>query len=690
MDSSLYREYVKMFFMKKSDAQKRINALRAEIEKHNHLYHTMDQPEISDQAYDTLVQELHHLEEQFPELASQTSPSQKVGGKILDGFEKTEHPVLQWSFDNIFSFQDLEKWQEKIQRFIAKDFSLQGRVPTYIVELKIDGLKLVMTYEKGKLVTGATRGDGVVGENITENVKMIQSVPAQIPEPDTMIAVGEVWMTKQDLEKINHERNDQGLPPYANPRNLAAGTLRQLDTVIVAKRNLQTFVYDFEFLDSKKNDTFPTHVDELEYLERLGFTVNPHWRQVQNIDEIQIYYEQWIKKRHNKSYDIDGVVIKINEKDICHALGYTAKAPRFAVAYKFPAEQVTTIVQDIHIQIGRTGALTPVAYLQPVHVAGSVVSRATLHNEDEIKRLGLKIGDTVILEKAGDIIPKVVRVLIDLRTGNERDFDMQTYCDHHGIRAHKETVGANESVAWYALDTNLFAIRLQKLIHFVSKKAMNVDGMGPKIIEKFMEEGLIEEPADIFSLDPAAILALEGFKEKSVENLLSSIEKSKTVSLGRFIFALGIRHVGEETAELVAEHFGDLVSIMQASPESLAVIDGVGEVVAQSIHAWFTDTDNQELLERLLVHIIFEKGKEKTNNQTLLGKVFVITGTFTEYSRDELKQMIKNRGGKVASSLSKNTDYLLVGEKVGSKLAKAKELKVDILLEQDLEDFLKP
>lgn len=670
-------------------ATERVVRLRKEIQRHNHLYHTLDQPEISDEAYDALVFELQKIEKEFPALQEKESPTQKVGGQILDGFEKTQHAVPQWSFDNIFSYEELQKWEEKIHRFIAKDSSLLLHDLSYVIELKIDGLKLVLTYEKGKLVTGATRGDGEIGENITENVKMISSVPVNISEQDTFVAISEAWMTKEDLEKINAERLQQDLPQYANPRNLAAGTLRQLDTEAVRRRNLQTFVYDIDFPSQYDDAKLLTHTEELEYLEDLGFSVNPEWQLVHTIQDIQEYYESWIEKRHHMPYDIDGVVIKIDNKAICEALGYTAKAPRFAVAYKFPAEQATTVVEDIQVQIGRTGALTPVAHLTPVRVAGSTVSRATLHNEDEIQRLGLTIGDTVIIEKAGDIIPKVVRVLTELRTGKEKNFSLQAYCKKHGIDVYKEENEGKSSVAWYAKNTNLFEIELQKMKHFVSKKALNIDGMGEKIVERFMQEGLVTEFADIFDLQKGDIEELEGFKEKSAQNLIDAIQKSKDVELDRFIYALGIRHVGEETAELIAETFGSFEKVQEASLEQLEAIDGVGKVVAQSVYDFFRSEDEKLKVKNLLRHVKAGRKIQDAGYRTqLTGKTFVLTGTLPTLSRDDAKALIKKAGGKVSSSVLKNTDYVVAGEEAGSKLVKARELGVEVIGEEELKGMV--
>ncbi|MDH5442210.1 MAG: NAD-dependent DNA ligase LigA [Candidatus Nomurabacteria bacterium] len=680
------------------EAKKRVEQLRAEVARHDEKYHTLDQPEISDTAYDALKQELIDIEEQFPKLRSADSPTQTVGGQILGGFQKTKHRVSQWSYDNIFDFEGLQKWQEKIARMIAKDESLAEEKLDYICELKIDGLKLVLTYDDGKLITGATRGDGSVGEDITPSVKQIKSIPHNVSEKNAFVAVGEAWMAKTELENINAQRRSGGLTEYANPRNLAAGTLRQLDTSVVAGRNLQIFSYDIDFIDSQVEQKTPTHSDELDQLEKFGFDVNDEWKLCSNIEQIQEFYESWINKRHDMTYDVDGIVIKINNKKIARSLGYTAKSPRFGVAYKFPAEQVTTVVEDIHIQVGRTGVLTPVAHLRPVRVAGSTVSRATLHNEDEINRLGLKIGDTVIIEKAGDIIPKVIQVVENLRSGSEQDFSMEKYLKKQGITAHKENVAGRESAAWYVDDTNLFEVQKEKITHFVSKKGMNIDGLGEKVVLALMNNGLVNEYADLYELKIGDVLELEGFKEKSAQNLIGAIDASKIPALAKFLFALGIRHVGEETAELLANYvsspvilnlFQDPISALKNVPlNDLEFIDGIGDVVAQSIYDYFHNADSVEKLERLLKFVSPQiTQKKESQNSNITGKTFVLTGTMESMSRDDAKAKIKEWGGKVANSVSKNTDYVVAGSDPGSKYDNAIKLGVEVLTEQQFKEI---
>lgn len=672
--------------MTKKEAKKRLEQLEKEIAKHSRLYHTLDAPEISDTAYDALVQELLEIETSFPEIAK-GGVSQKVGGKILEGFEKVKHVVPQWSYDNIFDFSELRDWEEKVKRFIEKSGGLKDDKLDYIVELKIDGLKVVLTYENGEFVLGATRGDGEIGEDITENLKVVKNIPARVSDKRSFVAIGEAWIRKSELAKINREREKEGLPLYANPRNLAAGTLRQLDTGAVARRNLETYVYDIEFPNLAADRKIRTHAEEMEFLGKQGFNVNKTWKLCKSIEDIEKFYQSWIEKRDKEEYGIDGVVIKINSKRICETLGYTAKSPRFGVAYKFPAEEVTTVVEDIAIQIGRTGALTPVAHLRPVLVAGSTVSRATLHNQDEIDRLDLRIGDTVIIRKAGDIIPEVLQVLTDLRSGKERKFSIPEYAKKHGLQIEKGKSGKDESVAWYVKDKNHAVIRLENMIHFVSKKGMNIVGMGEKIVEFFMDEGLVTEKKDIFELEAGDMTGLEGFKEKSIENLLEAIEESKNVALSKFIYSLGIRHVGEETAELLADEFKTITNLRRATFEKLEAVEGVGGVVAQSIIDWFADKENAMEVDGLLPYLKIQKVAGTIEN-TLSGKIFVLTGTLATMSRDEAKARIKSLGGKVTSAVSKETSYVVAGVDPGSKYDNAVKLGVEILSEKAFEKLL--
>lgn len=665
--------------MTPSAAKKRILFLQKEVEKHAHAYHTLDTPEISDEAYDALVRELLLLEGQYPEFAKQ-SPTQKVGGKILEGFSKTRHLVPQWSYDNVFGFDELTRWDVRNRKIAESD-----QLWEYCCELKIDGLKIILTYEEGKLKVGATRGDGTIGEDITENIRMIKSIPHTISDQRNLVVIGEVWMKKSDLVKINKEREVSGLPLYANPRNLSAGTLRQLDTSIVASRDLQTFFYDMQVIG--EDESFATHVEELVHLKELGFSVNKETKTVTTLEKVQAFVDQWTAHRNDQEYGVDGVVIKLNDTGIREVLGYTAKSPRFGVAYKFPAEEVTTVIEGIDIQVGRTGVLTPVAHVRPVLVAGSTVARATLHNQDEIDRLDVHVGDTVILRKAGDIIPEILQVLIDLRPNNTKKFSLPSKCPVCDGPAVRKEMATGTSVALYCTNRHCPAQSLENLIHFASKKAMNIVGMGEKIIEKLLNENLIQTPVDIYHLKKSDMEGLEKFGDLSANNLIESIEASKKTTLQKFLFALGIHHVGEETADLIANSlewknnedlFQKLITI---TDEDLIKIDGIGSTVAASFVDYFADPDRQAVVRALIDILSFEK--QKFASKKFEGMTFVITGTLETLSRDEAKVLIKKNGGKVASSVSKNTDYVVVGDNPGSKYDEAVKLGVKILTEQE-------
>lgn len=667
--------------MKKADIQKRIQDLHGEIVRHQELYHTHDAPEISDEAYDALLRELHELEAKHPEYALGDSAFGRVGAPILEGFEKTKHLVRQWSYDNVFSFEELTQWKERNDKVFQKE---EGVIPklSYVTELKIDGLKLVLTYQGGKLITGATRGDGEVGEDITENIKQIKSVPKTISEKRLCVIVGECWMEKKDLRIINEEREREGLPLYANPRNLAAGTLRQLDTRIVAARNLKTFFYDMDFPELRSSP-FGTHEEELGHLKALGFAVNKHSKVCESLEEIQKEYDAWVPKRDQEEYGIDGLVIKIDETSVRSVLGYTAKSPRFGIAYKFPAEEVTTVVEDIQIQVGRTGVLTPVAHLRPVLVAGSTVAHATLHNMDQIERLGVRIGDTVIIRKAGDIIPEVVTVLTELRTGKEKQFFMPMMCPECGSKIEKRLGGTGQTVAFYCTNKNCNAQSINRIIHFASKKAMNIVGLGEKNVEKLFDAGLVHDIADIYEVTKDELLSLEKFAELSAENMISSIKKSTKPELSKFIFSLGIEHVGEETADLIAGEFKTFKAFSMATESQLEAIEGIGPIVARSVTTWLGAEHNQDLLKRLLSHISPASYQSQGSIQ-LAGKTFVFTGTLPTLSRDEAKARVKALGGKVTNSVSKNTDYVVAGEDPGSKYDEAEKLGVKIIDEKGL------
>jgi DNA ligase (NAD+) len=669
--------------MKQDDAQKKISSLVSELQKHADLYYNKDAPEISDEAYDSLYQELVSLEQAFPHLQLPQSPTMQVAAKarILDGFEKSTHQFRQWSFDNIFDWEGLINWHKKITRLIEKKSLTPSEPLEYIVELKIDGLKVILDYEKGVFRRGSTRGDGTVGEDITENLSMVRDVPATISEKKSVSIFGEAFIEKKQLEEINKGRIEEGLDAYANPRNLAAGTLRQLNTKIVKDRNLKVFVYDFNSNDV----SFNTHDEELKFLSSQKFNVNKQYLKTTDIGKIQKFYHDWVTQRHNQGFGVDGLVIKLNDMNICRELGYTAKAPRFAVAYKFPAEQQTTNVCDITLQIGRTGILTPVAELKPVQIDGSLVKRATLHNMDEIQRLGLMIGDTVIIEKAGDIIPKIKSVIIGARIGNEKSFSLPKYLAKKNILARKEVSIAGVS-SWYVEGQNE-EMSIRHLAYSASKKVFNIEGMGEKNIRALYGAGIIKQVSDIFSLDYEHISSLPLFKEKATKNLLDAIEQARETTLSIVISSFGIRHVGEEVAQIYADNFTDIDNLINAKYEDYINLHGIGSQIAESTTHFFSDKKNLEEIEKLKNILTIKKSQK--NNQDLQNYSFVITGTLSDFTRESIKKFIKDSGGKVSSQVSAQSSYLVAGEKAGSKLKKAQTLGIIVLNEKEfIEKFV--
>jgi DNA ligase (NAD+) len=678
------------------DVKNRLAALKETIDKHRHLYHTLDTPEISDEAYDSLMRELEAIEAEYPELRTADSPSQRVGGEPIKEFTKVRHQNRQWSFDDVFDLAELKKWEERVRNFMEKGGVADEKLE-FCCELKIDGLKTVVTYEDGVLKQAATRGDGEVGEDVTHNVKTISSIPLKLRQEKnekkkitSLIAVGEIWISAKDLERINKERAKADEPLYANTRNLAAGSLRQLDPKITAARKLDSFIYDIDQLEGGgASQTLPdTQSGELELLKELGFKVNPHYKVCKNVDEVQKFYEEWTKKRHDLGYQLDGIVIKVNSRKIQEALGYTGKSPRWGVAYKFPAEQVTTVLEDIVFQVGRTGVITPVAALKPVVVAGSTVSRATLHNEDEIKRLDLRLGDTVIIQKAGDVIPDIVSVVLELRPKSAKPFVWPTHIAACGGDGTIERVPGE--AAWRCVSTDSFEQQKRKFYYFVSKKCFNIDGLGPKILDVLLENGLVVTYADIFRLKKGDLLALPRFAEKSVDNLLESIKKARQTTLPRLLTAISIPQVGEETAYDIAKHFKTIDAVAKASFEDLSSVYGVGDVVAQSIVHWFAEKENKKIVNDLLkqIDIVSEDpaSGSKSESASLEGKSFVFTGTLPTLDRDAAQAMVRALGGDVSSSVSKKTSYVVAGVEAGSKLEKAQELGVTVLTE---EEFLK-
>ncbi|OHA88716.1 MAG: hypothetical protein A2653_00235 [Candidatus Zambryskibacteria bacterium RIFCSPHIGHO2_01_FULL_43_25] len=667
---------------------KRAAKLRETVERHRRLYHEKDAPEISDEAYDSLVRELEAIENKYPSLKLGDTPTERVGGEPSTAFDKIRHKVRQWSFDNVFDAGEFKDWEEKIKRIIAKDRDISKINLEYCVEHKIDGLKIVLNYKKGRFVQGATRGDGVIGENVTENLKTIRDIPLSLSQSVDLIVVGEVWLSKKEFGRINQEKKQAGEALFANPRNAAAGSIRQLDPKITAGRKLSNFAYDIDLLDSRDLPiSMPkTQEEELKLLSLLGFNVNKAHKICRSADEVISYYKQWLPKREGYEYGMDGLAVKVNSRDIQEYLGYTAKAPRFAVAFKFPAEQVTTKIKDIVLQVGRTGVLTPVAILEPVVVAGSTVSRATLHNEDEINRLDTRIGDTVVIQKAGDVIPDIVMVLTDFRTGKEKKFVFPKKVPECGGDGSIERIPGQAAHRCVYPDSSVQQKR--RLVHFASKKALNIDGLGGKTIELFMEKNLISSFDDIFTLKKGDMMVLPGFGEKSADNLLKSIENAKEVSLPRFIFSLSIGQVGEETARDLGVHFKTLEKLKNASTEGLESVEGIGPVVARSVFDWFRNSQNINLLEKLLKYIEIEKISQPAGSGKLKGRIFVLTGALNSVSRDLAKEKLESLGAKVSSSVSKATDYVVVGKDPGSKYEKAKELGVSVLNEEEFVELI--
>lgn len=657
--------------------RERYKRLKELVEYHRRLYHVLDTPEISDSAYDELEDEMRRLEEVHPELKTTDSPTQRVGEAPVAGFKKVPHKVPQWSFNDAFSPDDVRAFDARVKKLLGVE-SVE-----YTTELKIDGLKVVLEYEKGELKTAATRGDGSVGEDVTHNVRTIESVPLSLPRRLDAIVEGEVWLSEAQLARLNQEQQKAGKQLYANPRNAAAGSIRQLDPRIAASRKLDMFIYDIALSSEKLPET---QYDELKYLQNLGFKVNKHFKLHKNIEGVLKYWEEWKGKNKSQGYWIDGIVVKVNDIRQQERLGHTGKAPRFATAFKFPAEQVTTVVEDIQLQVGRTGVLTPVAHLRPVLVAGTTVSRATLHNEDEIRRLDVRVGDTVILQKAGDVIPDVVRVLPELRPKGTKPYRWPQRVAECGDGGTIERVPGQ--AAWRCVAKNSFSVLRRKLRYFASRSALNIEGLGISTVDALLEKGLVEHADDFFTLKEGDLLTLEGFAEISAKKLIASIQKVRQgVLLSRLVTALSISQVGEETAVLLAQNFKTIDDIASAEEEELAQINGIGPVVAKAIHDWFRDKENKRLIGALKKHLNI--GSEKASGSQKLplsGKTFVLTGGMESMSRDEAKEKIRQLGGSVSGSVSKNTDYVVAGEEAGSKLDKARELGVEVLSE---EQFLK-
>lgn len=658
--------------------KERMNELIDIINEADYNYHTLDNPTITDQEYDMLLRELFDIEAEHPEWVREDSPTQHAGGKIIEGFNKVQHKIPMMSLSDVFSEEELIDFDERIKK--------EGITPEYMCELKIDGLSVSLLYEKGKLVRAATRGDGTTGEDITHNVKTIKTVPFKLKEEVDIEVRGEIFMNKATLEKLNEERKAKGEPLLQNCRNAAAGSIRQLDSKVAAKRKLDTFIYH---LPNPLDYGIETHAEAIDYMKRLGFKTNPNNRLVKNMNEVLEFIAEKGQARPNLAYDIDGVVIKVNSIRQQQALGYTAKYPKWATAYKFPAVEVLTKLKDIIFTVGRTGQITPNAVLDPVIVAGSTISRATLHNEDYVKEKDLKIGDIVSIRKAGDVIPEVVEVKKERRTGAEKEFVMITNCP----MCDTPLVKKEGQVDYFCPNAKCPARHIEGLIHFVSRDAMNIDGLGDRIIEDFYNFGFIKSIHDIYLLKnhEKDLKRLEGFGEKSVTNLLDAIEASKSNSLERLLFGLGIPHVGAKTAKILAAKFETLDNLFNADLDTLTNIPDIGGIIAKSIRDYATHEENIQIINDLKeenVNMTY-LGQKVEENENFAGKSFVLTGTLTSFSRDEASALIESFGGKTVNSVSKKTSVVIVGDAPGSKYDKAKELGIEIWSEDDFKEKIK-
>ncbi|MGB2590022.1 MAG: NAD-dependent DNA ligase LigA [Candidatus Acidiferrum sp.] len=665
-----------------ASVKKEIEGLREKLRHHEYRYYVLDEPEISDASYDKLMQRLQQLEAAYPELVTPDSPTVRVGGAPREGFQTVRHARAMLSLDNAFSFDSLREFDRRV-----REGSGQEKIE-YIAEHKFDGLSISLQYERGSLVRGVTRGDGTTGEDVTPNVKTIRSIPLQMDPaalkkaklPADFEVRGEVLMTRKAFEALNRQQELSGGKIFVNARNSAAGAVRVLDPAITAARRLDFFAY-YLFIDGKV--PFAKHSESLAALKQLRFRASDDWKLCNGIEAVTDYCTEWDTKREKLPYEIDGVVIKVNSTAIQNELGFTAKAPRWAIAYKYPARQETTVVNDIIVQVGRTGALTPVAVLEPVQVGGVTVSRSTLHNMDEVQRLGVQIGDTVLIERAGEVIPHVLRVVKEGK--NRKPFRMPKHCPECGSAIHK----SDDEVAYRCVNAACPAKRKESLLHYASRHAMDIDGLGDKIVDQLVDKALVKDVADLYALKEKDVAQLDRMAEKSAQNLLAEIDGSKKNSLSRLIYALGIRFVGERTGQLLAEHFSSLEELAAAKEEQLEAVNEVGPKVAAAIAEFFSEPANRQLIKRLHkagVHPTAEKREVKS--QKFAGKSFVFTGSLANRSREEAGELVQQHGGKVSGSVSKKTDYVVVGTDPGSKHDKAKELSVPILTESDFEKLL--
>lgn len=668
--------------MNREEAKKRIEELTELIIKYDKAYFVDDNPLVPDAVYDQLFRELVELEAKYPEFVLEHSPTKRVGSEPVDAFRKVEHEVPMLSLGNAFQEQELLDFHRRVTQAIGNDVE-------YICELKIDGLAVSLTYEDGKLVRGATRGDGSVGEDITSNLKTIRSIPLMIEETGKLEVRGEAYMPKRSFEQLNEERKEKGEQLFANPRNAAAGSLRQLDPRIAAKRHLDMFAYGYGVWQIPE---VGTHSGRLEKLQKLGFKINPHWEICRSIDEVIAFVKKWTEQRSSLTYDIDGIVVKVNDIKQQEQLGFTARTPRWAIAYKFPAQEAVTTLIDIELSVGRTGVVTPTAILEPVFVDGSTVSRATLHNEDHIRALDIRIGDRVIIKKAGDIIPQVVRVLFEERKEGLEPYRMPDHCP----ACNSKLVHLDDEVALRCINPDCPAQLKEGIIHFVSREAMNIEGLGEKIIEQLFDAGLIKSIADLYRLKKEDLLPLERMGEKSVQNLLTAIEASKQNSLEKLIFGLGIRHIGEKAASLLAKNFKTMDALKNATFDELVAIDEIGEKMAESVVKFFKEEKVVQLieqLERLGINMTYLKDEPERQSiaaqAVFANKTVVLTGKLEHFTRNEAKAIIEANGGKVTGSVSKNTDLVIAGEKAGSKLKQAEKLNILVWDEEKFIEVIK-
>ena len=671
---------------KDSTEKQHLEKLRAVVLHHQQKYHAEDAPEISDQAYDALVRELSVLEEKLGtkkvSVVDSISVVDKVGAAPSAAFTKVKHAARQWSFDNVFDYDELVAWEERLKRYLLKEGMSEKKIE-YVAEHKIDGLKLVMEYKNGEFVRALTRGDGVTGEDVTHTARTISTLPMRLKHPVDLTCVGEVWMGFKVFKQVNEAEVSRGLEPFANPRNAAAGSLRQLDPTIARSRNLSLFSYDIDTFGPLTSGLAEplSQAEELALLKTLGLPTNEHSKVCATLVEVEKYYQSWKTKADNLPYGVDGIVLKANLITIQKAAGYTAKSPRFGIAYKFPAVETTTVVEAIDLQVGRTGVVTPVAHLKAVVVDGSTVTRATLHNEDQIKRLDVRVGDTIVLRKAGDVIPEVVSVITELRPKKTVPYMFPKQVAACGGDGSIERIPGMAAYRCVSLDSDF--LERQKMYYFVSKNALNFDGVGPKIIDALLDAELISDVADLFTLKTEEALTLPGFKQKSADNLIAAIATAKRVSLSRLLVGLSIDNVGEETARLLATYFPSVKALRQAKLDALLSVDGIGDIVAENIIFWQGNKKAQALLDKLLLHLEIHNEDIIQSQGKFLGMSFVFTGTMEKLSRSEASDLVKKEGASVSGSVSKKTSFVVVGSDPGSKAKEAEKLGVKILNEED-------